>query len=68
MRSKVTLPWNAAAHRQHSYAPRVYKVCDPVGEKCESPWNETAHDGTQRNACLDCGYHVCSCKPACTRC
>ena len=30
MKPKITLPWNAARHRQDSYAPRVMHVPDPV--------------------------------------
>jgi hypothetical protein len=58
MKSKpVTLPWNAAAWRQSTYEPRVYKVCDPVG----SPHINVACISSDA-VCQGCGYHVCSCK------
>lgn len=55
MRSKVSLPWNAAAWRQSTYEPRVRKVHGPVGE----PLPEDNDGGL---VCLGCGHHVCSCE------
>lgn len=57
MRSKVTLPWNAAAWRQSTYEPRVRKVHGPVGKDHEA-FNRHARD----EACRFCGHHVCSCE------
>lgn len=57
MRSKVTLPWNAAAWRQSTYEPRVRKVHDPVSS---SPG--FGGETYTTNACRVCGHHVCSCE------
>lgn len=57
MKKSMTLPWNAAAYRQSHYAPRVHKVCDPVGAK------RGVDDWQLLATCQTCGYHVCSCYP-----
>lgn len=64
--------WDAA--RAASNRPlRKYKPVGPVGERaetlefkslCMQPGATAVHCGDHISACHDCGYHVCSCKPA----
>jgi hypothetical protein len=78
VKPRVTLPWNAAAWRQNTYAPRVDKVVGPAGEKIHPHVlyrNGVSHEGWHDpgdHSCKSCGYHVCSCKPVanalCARC
>lgn len=64
MRSKVTLPWNAAAWRQSTYEPRVRKVHDPIGDHPQMFVGIARFPdcGAHEHACKGCGYHVCSCE------
>jgi len=60
MKPKVTLPWNAAAWRQNTYAPRVTHVPDPVGERpaIEVPMYGYAAEGDTRPREMTCGGNV----------